>query len=88
VCRSDGQIEVVQKQLVRILHSETGRVIQYPIGNSKTARFTARLFHYLPDGDGWVDVHQLITRSNLDPWTVRKLLHVMHEYSVIKHSDQ
>ena len=88
VCRSEGQTEVVQKQLVRILHSEPGRLVHYPVGNPETARLAARLFRYLPDGDAWVDVQQLIARSHMDAGTVRKLLHVMKDYAVIEHSDR
>lgn len=88
VCRSEGQVEVMQKQLVRILHSEPGRVIQYPIGNSETARLAARLFRFLPVGNAWMEIQQLVVRSNMDPQTVRKLLYVMNEYAVIELSDQ
>ena len=88
VCRSEGQTEVMHKQLVRILHSEPGRLVHYPVGNPETARLAARLFRCLPDGDAWVDVQQLIARSNMDAGTVRKLLHVMKDCAVIEHSDR
>ena len=88
VCRSEGEIGVVKKQLVRILHSEPGRLIHFPIGSPETARLAARIFRCLPAGDDWMDVHQLTARANLDAGTVRKLLHIMKEYAVIEHSDR
>jgi leucyl aminopeptidase (aminopeptidase T) len=87
VCRSEGEIDVVKKQLVRILHSVPGRLIHYPIGSPETARLASRVYRCLPAGEVWVDIQQLTARTNMDAGTVRKLLHVMKEYAVIEHSD-
>lgn len=88
VCRSGGQIEVLDGRLVQILHSEPGRVTRYPIGNLETSKLTAKLWKHLPAENTWVTVDVIVRHSGMDRTTVLKLLHVMHAYVVIKCADQ
>jgi hypothetical protein len=88
VCRSGGQVEVLDGRLVRILHSEPGRVTRYPIGNLETSKLTAMLWKHLPAENTWVIIDEIIRHSGMDRGRVLKVLHVMHAHAVIKCADR
>jgi leucyl aminopeptidase (aminopeptidase T) len=88
VCRSGGQVEVLDGRLVRILHSEPGRVTRYPIGNLETSKLTAMLWKHLPAENTWTIIDEIIRHSGMGRGRVLKVLHVMHAYAVIKCSDR
>lgn len=71
-------------RLRRSLRSGSGRNSGYLVGNDATAELAAKIFEYLSlDGD-WIPVERLAEHAGIDPKFVRRILHVMWEYDLIK----
>lgn len=85
VARSGIQAdESTDGRLQRLLRSEPGRVSACLVGDDETARLACVLYSGIPAEGDWLPVEELATTSKLEPETVRRLLHVMWDYSLIK----
>jgi len=71
-------------QLQRILRPEPGRVSTCAVGDPETARYAQRLYALIPDEGDWLTVDGLAARASLSPDLVRRLLHIMWRYDLIR----
>jgi hypothetical protein len=70
---------VLDGQLVRILHSEPGRVTRYPIGNSETSKLTAMIWKHLPEENAWTNIDEIVRHSGMEPGQIVMKLLACHE---------
>jgi leucyl aminopeptidase (aminopeptidase T) len=85
VARSGVQAgQTADGQLQRILRPEPGRVSACSVGNPETARLAQRLYALMPDEGDWLAVEKLAARTDLSLELVRRLLHVMWRYDLIR----
>jgi hypothetical protein len=85
VARSGVQADqAADGQLQRILRPEPGRVSACSVGDPETARYAQRLYTLIPDEGDWLRVDRLAARASLSPDLVRRLLHIMWRYDLIR----
>jgi hypothetical protein len=85
VARSGVQAgQTADGQLQRILRPEPGRVSACGVGDPETARLAQTLYALIPDEGDWLAVDRLATRATLSLDLVRRLLHVMWRYDLIR----
>jgi hypothetical protein len=71
-------------RLQRVLRPEPGRVSACDVGDHETARFAYALYAFMPDEGDWLPVEDLAAVTDLQSDFVRRLLHVMWCYDLIK----
>lgn len=71
-------------RLQRILRPEPGRVSACFVGDPETAQLAQTLYTLLSDEGDWLPVDRLATRAALNEELVRRLLHVMWLYDLVK----
>jgi hypothetical protein len=71
-------------RLQRVLRPEPGRVSACSVGDAETARLAGRLYALIPDEGDWLVVERLAARAGLDLDLVRRLLHVMWRYDLVR----
>ena len=71
-------------RLQRVLRPEPGRVSACFVGDRETARFAFALYTFMPDEGDWLRVEDLAAVTDLQPDFVRRLLHVMWRYDLIR----
>jgi leucyl aminopeptidase (aminopeptidase T) len=71
-------------RLQRVLRPEPGRVSACFVGDRETARFAYALYAFMPDEGDWLPVEDLAAVTDLQPDFVRRLLHVMWRYDLIR----
>jgi hypothetical protein len=74
---SDGRLQ-------RILRPEPGRLSACFVGESETAQLAYTLYTFLPDEGDWLLVEELATRASMELESVRRVLHVLWRYELIK----
>lgn len=85
VARSGVQAgQTADGRLQRILRPEPGRVSACSVGDPETARLAQKLYALLPDEGDWLAVDRLAARASLSLDLVRRLLHVMWRYDLIR----
>jgi hypothetical protein len=85
VARSGIQARVFSDgRLQRILRPEPGRISACFVGDSETAQLAHSLYTTLSDAGDWSPVETLAAQANLDRQLVRRLLHVMWSYDLVK----
>jgi hypothetical protein len=85
VARSGVQVgQAADGQLQRILRPEPGRVSACSVGDPETARFAHRIYALIPDEGDWLAVERLAARASLSLDLVRRLLHVMWRYDLVR----
>lgn len=72
-------------RLQRILRPEPGRVSACFVGDAETARYAHALYAFIPDEGDWLPVEDLAFVTELQPFFVRRLLHVMWRYGLVKY---
>jgi leucyl aminopeptidase (aminopeptidase T) len=85
VSRSGTEASFNNHHLARILRPEPGRVSSCPVGNDETARLAQTIYSILPGDSTWSEIKGLIAKSENDPDTVRKVLHLIWEYGLINY---
>jgi hypothetical protein len=70
--------------LQRILRPEPGRVSACSVGDHETSRFAHALYAFMPDDGDWLQVEDLAAVTDLQSGFVRRLLHVMWRYGLIR----
>ncbi len=71
-------------RLQRVLRPEPGRVSACFVGDDETARLSHSLFERIPNEGGWLPVENLARTTGLDLERVRRTLHVMWTYYLIR----
>lgn len=71
-------------RLQRVLRPEPGRISGCFVGDDDTAQFAAMLYELLPDEGDWLPVEELAGYADLDRDVVRKVLHVMWGYDLVR----
>ena len=85
VARSGVQaITAPDGRLQRMLRPEPGRVSACFVGDSQTAQLANALYRLIPDEDNDLPVEELIRQANMDAALVRRVLHVLRSYDLIK----
>jgi leucyl aminopeptidase (aminopeptidase T) len=85
VARSGVQASAsTDRRLQRILRPEPGRVSACFVGDDETARLAHRLYDLIPNEGGWLPVDDLALVADLSLELVRRTLHVMWTYYLIR----
>lgn len=71
-------------RLQRVLRPEPGRVSACFVGDRETSRFAYALYAFMPDDGDWLQVEDLAAVTDLQSDFVRRLLHVMWRYGLIR----
>jgi leucyl aminopeptidase (aminopeptidase T) len=71
-------------RLQRVLRPQTGRVSACTVGDDETAQFAHLLYDALPDEGEWCPVEALVRHTSLDADTIRRVLHVMSAYELVR----
>jgi len=71
-------------RLQRVLRPASGRVSGCFVGDDETAQFAAMLYELLPDEGDWLPIEELAGYAGLPPDVVRRTLHVMSGYELIR----
>ena len=74
---SDGRLQ-------RIRRPEPGRVSACFVGDNETAQLSHTLYSTLPGEGDWLPMDTLATQAHLDSELVRRLLHIMWSYNLVK----
>lgn len=83
VARS-GIENISQNQLLaRVLRPKPGRVSACFIGDDGTSKLAHDLYGLLPRDGEYVEINELVGKSNMDPDIVRRVLHLVWEYGLI-----
>jgi hypothetical protein len=82
--RSGTQTDSYGKRLQRVLRSEPGRVSACFVGDDNTSRLAHAIYTNLSPESKWEFIKPLAKRSKIDEETVRKILHVMQEYDLVR----
>jgi hypothetical protein len=72
-------------RLQRVLRSEPGRVSACTVGDDTTATLAGLLYEVLPDEGDWLPVAELATYADSDSDYVRRVLHVMEGYGLVRY---
>ncbi|HNS52085.1 MAG TPA: hypothetical protein PKO09_12990 [Anaerolineae bacterium] len=72
-------------RLLRVLRPEPGRVSSCPVGDDETASLAATLYEVIPDEGDWLAISELATYARADAGLVRRVLHVMGSYGLVRH---
>ncbi len=72
-------------RLHRVLRPEPGRVSTCAIGDDDTAALAGTLYEVLPDEGDWLPIAELAGYSSADADLVRRVLHVMCSYGLVRH---
>ena len=88
VARSGTETDFQNQLLARVLRPEPGRVSNCMVGNQKTSRLAAGLYHLLPADSEWIDINNLADRNQMAPDITRRVLHLMWEYGLINYRKQ
>jgi hypothetical protein len=85
VARSGVQAQTAPDgRLQRVLRPEPGRLSACYVGDAQTARFANTLYGLLPDDERGLSVDSLTRQANMDADLVRRVLHVMKNYDLIR----
>lgn len=84
VCYSGTQVVVHNGSLQRALHSEPGRISYYPVGDYETSLLAQKIHNRLPKDGDWLDITKLAGFVDVEEITLKKILHVMHEFELIR----
>jgi hypothetical protein len=85
VARSGIQVSVFSDgRLQRILRPEPGRISACFVGDNETAQLAHTLYTTLPGEGDWSPMDTLATQAHLDRELVRRLLHIMWSYDLVK----
>jgi leucyl aminopeptidase (aminopeptidase T) len=71
-------------RLQRVLRPEPGRVSHCFVGDHETSQLANVLYHSLPEEGDWLSVERLVRRASLEPALVRRVLHVLWSYDLIR----
>jgi hypothetical protein len=74
---SDGRLQ-------RVLRPEPGRVSACFVGDYETSRLAHTLYTLIPDEGDWLPVEDLAIVTDLNADLVRRLLHVMWRYGLVR----
>lgn len=84
VSRSGTETDSYGKRLQRILRSEPGRISTCFVGDDDTSRLAYALYTNIPPDDKGISIGSLARKSRIDDQSTRRVLHIMHDYSLIK----
>jgi leucyl aminopeptidase (aminopeptidase T) len=85
VARSGVQAgEAANGRLQRILRPEPGRVSACFVGDEETSQHAQTLYALIPRDGDWLSVEHLSTRAGMKPTQVRRILHVLWSYDLIR----
>lgn len=85
VARSGIQVAVdPEGRLQRVLRPEPGRVSACFVGDYETSRLAHALYTLIPDEGDWLQVEDLAILTDLEVDLVRRLLHVMWRYGLVR----
>jgi len=85
VSRSGTETSLNNHHLARILRPEPGRVSSCPVGDDETARLAQRIYAILPGDSAWLDIQRLYSEGEIDPDTIRQVLHLIWAYGLINY---
>jgi leucyl aminopeptidase (aminopeptidase T) len=71
-------------RLQRVLRPEPGRVSNCFVGDHETSQLANILYHSLPQEGDWLSTEELVSRASLEPELVRRVLHVLWRYELIR----
>lgn len=74
---SDGRLQ-------RVLRPAPGRVSACQVGDDETAQFARMLYNLLPEEGDWLAVEDLAILTDLEQEGIRRLLHVMWSYDLVR----
>jgi len=86
VSYSGTQVDLNNGQLKRMLRSEPGRIINYPVGEIETSKIAFKVFDCLPSDNSSISLIDLEQRTSLTSLALKQTLHVMNEFELIKFS--
>jgi hypothetical protein len=85
VARSGIQAgQAADGRLQRILRPEPGRVSACLVGDGETGQLACTLYALLPGDGDWLSVEGLAARAAMEPDPVRRLLHILWRYDLVK----
>lgn len=85
VARSGTDTSLQNQTLSRILRPEPGRVSICAVGNEETSRLAHDIYSLLPKDGEWIEVKDLFSNNSMDPDVIRRVLHLIWEYGLIKY---
>jgi leucyl aminopeptidase (aminopeptidase T) len=71
-------------RLQRVLRPEPGRVSSCTVGDDETASLAGTLYEVIPDEGDWLSIAELSNYARADTGLVRRVLHVMGSYGLLR----